>query len=202
MLSDLSVPLQYIVVFAATALEASALVGLVVPGEAALLLAGFLAWRGQLSLWLVMVAAVAGAAVGDSVGYEIGRHLGRRIYESRVGRLIGRDRWDRGRSFLRRHGAKAVFFGRFVGLLRALVPAIAGDSRMPYPRFLLWNVAGALVWAPATVLTGYLAGPSYRVLERWLGRGSLVLAAVVVAGVIAWHVVRRPATRREQSPRT
>src|SRR5205823_11892087 len=94
-LSDLSVPLQYIVVFAATALEASAMVGLVVPGEAALLLAGFLAWRGQLSLWLVMVAAVAGAAVGDSVGYEIGRHLGRRIYESRVGRLIGRDRWDR-----------------------------------------------------------------------------------------------------------
>src|SRR5205823_13606731 len=94
-LSDLSVPLQYIVVFAATALEASALVGLVVPGEAALLLGGFLAWRGQRSLWLVMVAAVAGAAVGDSAGYEIGRQLGRRIRESRGGRLDGSGRWGR-----------------------------------------------------------------------------------------------------------
>ena len=123
---------------------------------------------------------------------EIGRHLGQRIYDSRLGRVVGRERWTRARRFLRRRGATAVFFGRFIGVLRALVPAIAGDSRMPYPRFLLWNVAGALVWAPATVLAGYLAGPSYRALERWLGRGSLVLAAVVALGLFVWHVRRRP----------
>src|SRR5439155_24101418 len=117
---------------------------------------------------------------------------GQRIYDSRLGRVVGRERWTRARRFLRRRGATAVFFGRFIGVLRALVPAIAGDSRMPYPRFLLWNVAGALVWAPAAVLAGYLAGPSYRALERWLGRGSLVLAAVVALGLFVWHVRRRP----------
>src|SRR5437764_2858840 len=104
-LSHLSLPLQYLVVFAATALEASALVGLFVPGEAALLLGGFLAWRAQLSLWMVIAVAVTGAAVGDSIGYEIGRHLGQRIYDSRLGRVVGRERWTRARRFLRRRGA-------------------------------------------------------------------------------------------------
>jgi membrane protein DedA with SNARE-associated domain len=197
-IGDLSGPVAYLILFASTALEASALVGLFVPGEAALLLGGFLAYQGRLSLWLVMVVAVLGAVIGDSIGYEIGRHLGGRIHDGRLGRLVGRDRWNRARKSLRRHGGKAVFLGRFVGLLRALVPAVAGDSGMRYPRFLAWNVAGGVVWAPLVVLAGYLAGPSYHVVERWLGRGSLVLAAVVVAAFIGWHVAKKVREHRRQ----
>jgi membrane-associated phospholipid phosphatase len=74
-----------------------------------------------------------------------------------------------------------VFLGRFVGLLRALVPALAGMSRMPYRTFLPWNLAGGLIWAPGFVLLGYLAGGSYQRVERIAGRASLLLALVVVA---------------------
>jgi membrane-associated protein len=87
-----------------------------------------------------------------------------------------------------------VFLGRFVGLLRALVPALAGMSRMPYRTFLPWNLAGGLIWAPGFVLLGYLAGGSYQRVERIAGRASLLLALVVVAVGAVVAAAGSPAT--------
>ena len=161
-LSSLAGPAAYLVVAALAALEASAFVGLFIPGELALLTGGYIAQQGHANLAIMMAVAAAGAIVGDSVGYEIGRHFGPTLQRSRLGRKVGEERWLRAEAYLEAKGGRAVFAGRFVGVLRALVPAVAGATRMPYRRFLVWNAAGALIWAPGTVLAGYAAGSSYR----------------------------------------
>ncbi len=188
-LGDQISPWGYIILFGLTLAEAAAFVGLLIPGETALLVAGVLANRGELSLTWVIVCATAGAIIGDSIGYEIGRHLGPRMRSSRLGRKVGAERWTKAHDFVHARGGKAIFLGRFVGLLRALVPAVAGDARMHYRTFLVWNVAGALVAQPALILAGYAAGSSYHRVEKYLGRGSLVLAAVVALGYGAFHLV-------------
>src|SRR6185503_17414463 len=101
----------------------SAFVGLFVPGETALLLGGFLAYQGKLHLALVILVTVVGGILGDSAGYEIGRHLGDRMKRTWFGRKIGEDRWERARKYVREKGGRAILLGRFVGILRALVPA-------------------------------------------------------------------------------
>lgn len=184
-------PWAYVLLFALTLLEASAFVGLFVPGETALILAGVLAQRGELRLSIVLVVAVVGAVLGDSIGYELGRHLGPRLRASRLGRRLGDERWERAHEYVRTRGGRSVFLARFVGLLRALVPAVAGSSGMRYRTFLLWNVLGALVAAPAVIVAGYVAGESYRTLDRYLGRASLIVAGVALAGWVAWRLHKR-----------
>jgi membrane protein DedA with SNARE-associated domain/membrane-associated phospholipid phosphatase len=189
-------PWAYIVLGLLAAAESAAFVGLAVPGETAMLLGGFLAYQGRVNLAVMMVAGAAGAVAGDQVGYEIGRAFGEPLKRSRLGRRVGEDHWARGEAYLRAKGGRAVFLGRFVGVLRALVPALAGMSRMPYRTFLPWNAAGGIIWAPAFVLLGYLAGGSWRRVEQIAGRASLLLLAlvVVVAAVVlaARWVARRP----------
>jgi len=178
--------------------EAAALVGIVLPGEVALLLGGVLASQGRVSLPVLLVVAVTAAVVGDSLGYEFGRHGGPALQRSRVGRFVGRERWARGEQFLERRGGPAVLLGRWVGVLRALVPSLAGMGRMPYRRFLLWNATGALVWAPAVVLAGYTAGAQYRRVESVFGRAGLLIAVAVVVGAgiaLLVHSVRRDPQR-------
>ncbi len=192
----LASPWAYIVLGLLAAAESAAFVGLAVPGETAMLLGGFLAYQGRVNLFVMMAAGAAGAVVGDSIGYEIGRVFGEPLKRSRLGRRVGEDRWARGEAYLRAKGGRAVFLGRFIGVLRALVPALAGMSRMPYRTFLPWNAAGGLIWAPGFVLLGYLAGGSYRQVERIAGRASLLLLVlVVVVGAVvlaARWVARHP----------
>jgi undecaprenyl-diphosphatase len=178
----LASPWAYVVLALLAAAESAAFVGLAVPGETAMLLGGFLAFQGRVNLAVMMAAGAVGAVVGDSTGYEIGRQFGEPLKRSRLGRRVGEDRWASGEAYLRAKGGRAVFLGRFVGVLRALVPALAGMSRMPYRVFLPWNAAGGLIWAPGFVLLGYLAGGSYRRVERLAGRASLLLLILVVVG--------------------
>ncbi len=200
-LADLASPWGYLVVGLLTLLEASAMIGLAVPGEAALLVGGFLVSQDKAELWPMMAVAIVGAIVGDSVGYEIGRHLGPRLRRSRLGRWVGEERWQRAESYLAHHGGRAVFFGRFVGVLRAMVPTLAGLSRMPYRVFLPWNVAGACIWGPGFVLLGYAAGGSYHKVAEWAGRASAVLLALVLI-VVALIFGARAVVRREGAVRT
>jgi len=194
--AHLASPWAYIILGLLAAAESAAFVGLAIPGEAAMLLGGFLAHQGRVNLPVMMVAGAVGAVVGDQLGYQIGHLFGEPLKRSRLGRRVGQDRWARGEAYLRDKGGRAVFLGRFVGVLRALVPALAGMSRMPYRTFLPWNVAGGVIWAPGLVLAGYLAGRSYQRVEQLAGRASLLLAAVLVlvGGVVlgARWVARHP----------
>ncbi len=172
--------------------EAAIVVGLVVPGETALLVAGLAAHEGWIALWPMVAVAVGSAILGDSVGYEVGRRLGPGLRSSRFGRRVGADRWRRADAFVLRYGGRAVLLGRLTAGLRALTPGLAGMARMPYLRtFLPWNIAGAVVWAPACVLLGDSFAASLTVVGRDLSYGSIVLAALVVALLVLLRVRKR-----------
>jgi undecaprenyl-diphosphatase len=172
----------YALIFVMATLEASAFLGLVVPGETMTIAAGFMASAGVLELTPTIVAAALGAMLGDSIGYEMGRRLGR-PWLARHGERFGFHGHRLGQidSLFARHGGKTIVLARFVGFLRALAPFVAGAARMPYSRFLLFNVVGAWLWALSFVLLGYVLGASWRVAERWMGRVGLIVAVLVLA---------------------
>jgi membrane-associated protein len=155
----LAAPLVLVVVFTLPALEASTLLGIVVPGELALVLVGVLAHQGRVPLWAAVVAGAGGAVVGDSLGYAVGRRVGERLLARIPRRLVQPSQVERATALLRRLGGRAVFVGRFPAALRALVPGLAGTARMPYGTFLAWNLAGGVLWATGSVL---LASPPVR----------------------------------------
>jgi membrane protein DedA with SNARE-associated domain len=179
--------------------EAAFFVGFVLPGETAVLLGGFLASQGHLDIVTLIVLVVVSAVLGDTVGYEVGKHLGPRVL--RLGVFQKRqDRIDRTQDMLRRRGGPAVFLGRWTAFLRAVMPGIAGLSRMPYRVFLFWNALGGIIWGVTFSLVGYFAGASYDKVASTIGKGSaVVLALVVIAALVAWHVRRRGQKTAEDS---
>jgi undecaprenyl-diphosphatase len=177
------------------AVEASALVGLVVPGETAVFVAGLTAHAGRLPLWAVVAAAAAGATLGDQVGFRLGRRLGPRMLDRLPRRLHSSGRVDRVTRLVSEHGAWAVLAGRWTAVLRALVPGLAGVSGMGQRRFTVFNVAGGVSWAAAVAALGYGAGAAYpRVLQSVHHAGELLVAAGLVAVGLSLLVrrLRRP----------
>ena len=170
------------VVFLLPALESSAFLGFLFPGEIAVLLGGVLAYHHRVSLPAVLVAAIAGAIIGDSIGYEVGQRWGRRLVHGTVGRIVKHEHLDRAERYLAVRGGKAVFFGRFTAALRVMIPGLAGMSGMPYRTFLVYNASGGVLWASGFVFLGYAAGSSWRQVEHLAGRASLLLLVLIVLG--------------------
>lgn len=180
--------------------EDALFVGFVIPGETAAVLGGVIASRGHLSYPLIALTVVAAAIVGDTVGYEIGRHVGPRILDLKVLRKR-RARLDSAQDLLRRRGGAAVFLGRFVAFFRAVMPALAGTARMRYFKFLAFNAAGGLVWGVGFTLLGFLAGNSYKAIEKTVGRGAaLAVAAVVLIAIIVWRIREHRSNKRTETP--
>ena len=192
----LALTLVGLLVFAEDAL----FIGFVIPGETAAVLGGVVASRGHVELWMMMVLVVLAAIVGDTVGYEIGKHFGPRVLNLKVMNKR-RAKLDKAQDFLRRRGGSAVFLGRFVAFFRAVMPALAGTSRMPYPRFLAFNAAGGLVWGAGFVLLGFLAGNSYEAVAKAAGRDiTAVVLVVAVIAFIVWRVRKARRERRTSAP--
>ena len=188
------------IVFAVPALEASAFVGFVFPGEIAVILGGVVSSQGRIPLWSVIAAAVVGAIVGDSVGYLVGRRWGTNLLHGTLGRLpVIRNDLDKhlesAQAYVRRRKGSAVFFGRFTAALRVLVPGLAGMSGVHYPSFLAYNVAGGLLWGTGFAVLGYLAGANYHHVEKIASRVGLVLLALIVVSLVAARLLRRLAAR-------
>ena len=182
------------VVFAEDAL----FVGFVLPGETVAVLAGVAAKLGHVSLAAVLAVVIGAAIVGDTVGYEVGRHLGGRVLSWRV-LDRRRKRLDDAQDLLSRRGGTAVFLARWIAFFRAVMPALAGASRMPYPRFLTFNAAGGIAWGTTVVLLGYAAGASYARVEKSFGSGAaVVVLAIAVAALVGWRVRRHRSAAAEQ----
>jgi len=159
--------------------------GLPSPGETALLLAAVLASQGKLQIWLVIVIAVASAIVGDNIGYVLGRRLGRDVLEApgpfrhrRVSVIAAGDR------FFARHGPQAVFFARWVALVRFAAAWLAGINEMPFRQFFFWNALGGLTWAVTFGLVGYFGGTAAR--DAIASFGVYAAVALGVAAVLAY----------------
>jgi len=191
--------LALLLIFALPALEASAFLGFVFPGETALIIGGVIASQGHTSLAAVLAAGIGGAIVGDSIGYAVGRRWGRLILHSTLGRFIKAEHLTKAERALAVHGGWTVFVGRFTAALRVLIPGLAGMSRMPYRRFLGFNVAGALIWGALMVVAGYLAGNSWHTIAHLFSGAGLVLTCLVAAGFVTVQVVRVRRRRRAAS---
>ncbi|MCA4134575.1 DedA family protein [Arthrobacter sp. M4] len=176
------------IVFALVFAEDALFIGFVIPGETAAVVGGVIASRGTLPLWLIIAVVVVAAIVGDMVGYEIGKHVGPSIMRLKI-LDKRRAQLERAEDFLARRGGLAVFLGRFTAFFRAVMPALAGLSRMPYRRFALWNFTGGIIWGALFVCLGFVAGNSYEELARTVGRGAAVaVAAVAVVLLAIWQV--------------
>jgi membrane-associated protein len=185
----LSVPpaLALLIIAALVFGEAALFFGFVIPGETAVVYGGVLADAGKVSVLLVLGIVVLAAVAGDSVGFEVGNVLGPRLVRAPVLRKHP-DRIEQAQAYLRRRGGRAVVAGRFTAFLRAVMPGLAGASRMPYRRFLVFNVVGGVMWGTACVLLGYFAAHSIGTITHALGVTSAVIVVLIVLGVAwAWH---------------
>lgn len=168
--------------------------GIPLPGEIALVSAALLSTRENLDispLW-VAVAAIIGAIIGDSIGYSIGRRFGMPLFE-RLGRRFpkhfGPGHVALAQQLFTRWGVGAVFFGRFIALLRILAGPLAGALHMRYPKFLAANATGAVFWAGGTTAVVYFLGLA---AERWLARFSWVaLVVAVIAGIAITRLLKQ-----------
>src|SRR6185312_14572801 len=176
--------------------------GVPVPGETALVAAAALAARGHMKIALVVAVAAAAAIIGDAAGYWIGRRGGI-AFVRRFGTFFRMDdaKLAHVRRFFERHGAKTVFFGRFIALLRTWAALFAGMGEMPYAQFTLYNASGGIIWAAVFGTVGYLFGRNLVRIQNIVGDASWALAAViVVAGVALWIWRRRRASAMPREP--
>jgi membrane protein DedA with SNARE-associated domain len=176
--------------FVLVALEST---GVPLPGETALIAASVLASQGHYSIVWVIVLAAAGAIIGDNAGYWIGRKGGRALLR-RIPYL--RDYFERilppAERFFEKHGAKAVFLGRFVSLLRVTAAWLAGISHMPWWRFLFWNAAGGIIWATAFGIVAYYSGRAAAdAINQYGLYAGIALIVVIAIGIVGVHVWRK-----------
>jgi membrane protein DedA with SNARE-associated domain len=185
----------YLVVGGVVGLES---LGIPLPGEIILVSAALMSSHDDLPVNPigVGVAAVIGAVVGDSIGYTIGRRFGMPLFD-RLGRRFpkhfGPGHVALAEKLFNRWGVRAVFFGRFIALLRIFAGPLAGALKMHYPRFLAANVSGAICWAGGTTALVYYAGMA---AERWMERFSwIALVIAIVFGLIAAFALRERTSR-------
>ena len=179
--------------FLTAAVEMTFLAGLLVPGESVVMLAAALP-DGPAGFAVVVVVGTAGAMAGQILGYAVGRAFGERLRGTRLGRRIGADRFDRAEAYLRERGAPALVAVRFVAVIHAVVPIVAGAVRMPFGRFVLWSGLGTALWVSAFATAGALTAGADAT-----GGLALLLTAVgaTCLGVVpfAARLVRRAFTR-------
>src|SRR3954453_9236124 len=155
-MTDLLLAHGLLLLFLLVAMESA---GVPLPGETALVTAAILAERGHYSLVAVIAVAAAAAIIGDNVGYWIGRKGGRGLLRrAAIVRAYFEHALPPAERFFRRHGAKTVFLGRFIAILRVTAAWLAGIAHMPWWRFLLWNAAGGIVWAALVSVVAYKFG--------------------------------------------
>ncbi len=176
--------------------------GIPLPGETITLVGGFLAGNNELNVWLVLLSAIAGAIVGDSCGYWIGRSGGW-PFLLRLGKIfrIQEEQIVEGRRQFSENAAKAVFLGRFIALLRIFAGPLAGIAQMPYRQFLIYNAAGAALWASVMVGVSFFIGQVLPLEEviSWVARFAIAAFVLLAAwiGVPLWLESRKIAKQVE-----
>jgi membrane-associated protein len=189
-------------VFALVALlvfgEAALFIGFVLPGETSVIVAGVVASQGHINIDVLCVLVVVSAIVGDSVGYAIGNRYGEKLMTLPIIRHR-RVALERALEGLRRRGPTYVFVGRFTAFLRAVMPGLAGMSKMHYRRFLVANALGGIIWGVGFTLLGYFAGHALAKIEKYASWAGIVLLLIVIALVLTMHFRRNRLDAQEDA---
>jgi len=203
LIEDLSQSLgawTYLLVGALAFLETGAFIGLIAPGEFTVLLGGAVAANGDISLPLIIAITWIAAFSGDSVSFLLGAHLGREFLVKHGERFrITSERLAMVEGYFAKYGGRTILIGRFIGLVRALAPFIAGSSKLPYRNFAPYSILGTGLWSIALLLLGYFFAQSLNTVSKIVSRGLVVFGIVVgltVAVVVAYRFLREPENRR------
>jgi membrane protein DedA with SNARE-associated domain len=181
----------YLLVGVLAFLETGAFVGLVAPGETAVLVGGLVAGQGKIDLFVLIAIVWTAAVAGDVTSYTLGRKLGRAWLLRHGERLkITEDRLHQVERFFEKRGGVTILIGRFIGLVRALAPFIAGTSKMPLRQFLPYDIIGAGAWATTFCVLGYVFWQSFNQLTQYVSRGLLAFGTVVAIGLGLYFLVR------------
>lgn len=169
-------------------IESAPFIGVFVPGATLISIGGFLAAQGYLNTWDIIIFATLGAIFGDFFSYSLGRWGGNWIKNNKI---INSNILKHGEDFFHRYGNKSVFLGRFFGPIRAIIPFIAGLSRMKRQPFIFWNIISAFMWAMLNVFLGYFSGSLIEsILNKWKGDLSIILL-IVIALIAIYFVVKK-----------
>ncbi|WP_457571454.1 DedA family protein [Desulfovulcanus sp.] len=175
--------LAYVVVFGVAFLESFAFIGLLVPGAIFAASAGVLAAHGVLEIHFVIIAGSLGAILADLASFYLARFYGERIILKKIC-LKYRPYVEHGYLFFEKYGGMSVFWGRFIGLVRPIIPFIAGLLKMEPGKFWIYAVLSGILWGLIYIGAGYVFGASWKLVETWIGRLILLLLAVVTIGYL------------------
>ena len=180
--------------------ESGLLIGFFLPGDTLLFGAGILASQSALPLGLLIFVVIIAAIVGDNVGYSIGRRTGKRLFHKKESILFKPDHLEKAEKFYELHGGKTIIIARFVPMVRTFAPMVAGISKMPRQRFMIFNVIGAIIWGGGVVLLGYALGSRMPWLEEYI---SLVLLGIIGLSIVVSidHLFKDAENRRILSQR-
>jgi membrane-associated protein len=188
---------RVLVAGAAILLETSVLVGLVVPGDTIVIVAGTAvsSWPEGIALG---IAVVLGSLVGESIGFALGRFLGPRIRASRLGKRIGETQWERAERYLARRGGPAIFLSRFLPVLHSLVPLTVGASGFAYRRFLAWTVPACIIWAGFYIGVAAIAAGTFRELADTIHYAGYLFVAAIALFLLVVVIARKVIMRAER----
>lgn len=167
-----------IVIFA----ESGLLIGFFLPGDSLLFTVGFLIFTGVLNVNLAVTILILfiAAALGDSVGYSFGRRVGHRIFNRPDARLFKQEYLQRAQSFYEKHGAKTIVIARFIPIVRTFAPIVAGAGKMPYKKFLAFNIIGAFIWTAGVTSAGYFLGQWFHAMGWEIDQILLPIIAIII----------------------
>ncbi len=168
----------YIGLFLAICAESGLLIGFFLPGDSLLLVAGVAAAAGKLHVGVLVILVFIAAFLGDQGGYWLGRSFGRRLFQGKSAKLFKPEYIEKSEAFFAKHGSKAVILARFVPIVRAFTPALAGIGNMAYATFISFDLVGALLWGVGMTLLGYYVG-NLPFVEKYLN--YLVLLIIIVS---------------------
>jgi membrane-associated protein len=169
----------HLILFAIVFAETGLVVTPFLPGDSLLFAAGALAALGSLDVWLLVVLLIGAAILGDTVNYWVGAWIGPRAFSGNV-RFLRKDYLERTHAFYEKHGGKTIILARFVPIIRTFAPFVAGVGAMSYPKFITYNIVGALLWVGLFVPLGYFFGNMPTVKENF----SLVILAIIALSVL------------------
>lgn len=178
-------------------LETSVLVGLVVPGDTVVIVAGT-AVSTPVEGIALGAAVVLGALVGESIGFALGRFVGPRIRSSRLGRRVGEANWERSERYLARRGGPAIFISRFLPVLHSLVPLTVGMSGYSYRRFLAWTAPACILWSTLYISVAALAAGTYRELSQSLHNAGYIFVGIIAVFLVLVFVAKKMIERAER----
>lgn len=175
--------------------ESGLLIGFLLPGDSLLFTTGLLVSQGiiDINIHAVVLILFMAAAAGDSVGYTFGYRVGHKIFNRPNSLLFKRENIEKAESFYNRHGGKAIILARFIPVVRTFAPIVAGIAKMDYKAFLIYNIAGALLWAVGITYLGYYAGAWFESQGIAIDKYIIPIAAVIILVSIlpgVWHLLK------------